>query len=81
MDDVCNKVFPNWSWVTNSDLSRKGCRIAIGWDPHSISDNLLASNAQVMHFEVTIIRDNKKFLYLSFMVTMKPRKELICGVT
>ena len=76
VNSVCNNVFGNWDWVSNSVDSSKGCRIAVGWDPHSISANLLASNAQVMHFEVTIIRENKKF-FISIIYGDNEAKERV----
>ena len=30
VDSVCNNIFSGWDWVSNSSLSRKGCRIAVG---------------------------------------------------
>ena len=49
---VCDNVYGNWTWVSNSVESCKGCRIVVGWDTGVIEASLIASMGQVMHFEV-----------------------------
>ena len=63
---VCDNVFGNWSWVSNSSDSNKGCRLAVGWDCDVIEATLLSSVGQVMHFEVKVIKDKRKF-FISFI--------------
>ena len=66
VDSVCSNVFGNWEWVSNSVESSKGCRIAVGWDANCVNASLLSSSGQVMHFEVLVINENKKF-FVSFI--------------
>ena len=63
---VCDNVFGRWSWASNSTVSNKGCRIVVGWDSDIIEANLLSSIGQVMHFEVKVISDKRKF-FVSFI--------------
>ncbi|GJQ98465.1 RNA-directed DNA polymerase, eukaryota, reverse transcriptase zinc-binding domain protein [Tanacetum coccineum] len=63
---ACENVFRLWNWVSNATDCNKGCRLAVGWDNNVIDANLLASHDQVMHFEVRIINDKRKF-FISFI--------------
>ena len=63
---VCDNVFGNWNWVSNSVDSAKGCRIVVGWDSNIIEAELITSLGQVMHFKVKVIEDKRVF-YVSFI--------------
>lgn len=63
---VCENIFGNWSWATNSTECNKGCRIAVGWESEFVEATLLSSIGQVMHFEVKIFNDKRKF-FVSFI--------------
>ncbi|GJU08699.1 RNA-directed DNA polymerase, eukaryota, reverse transcriptase zinc-binding domain protein, partial [Tanacetum coccineum] len=66
VNKACENVFRLWNWVSNATDCNKGCRLAVGWDNNVIDANLLASHDQVMHFEVRIINDKRKF-FISFI--------------
>nr|KAJ0215137.1 hypothetical protein LSAT_V11C300156770 [Lactuca sativa] len=36
LQTTCNNVFGNWMWISNQDMSPKGTRIIIGWDPDEV---------------------------------------------
>ncbi|PWA75859.1 hypothetical protein CTI12_AA238320 [Artemisia annua] len=78
VNKVCDEVFGNWVWVSNSVDSKKGFRIAVGWDPTVFSSQLLSQTSQTMHFLVRRLCDNK-LIYVSFVygeTNVKDRKLL-----
>ncbi|GJW35252.1 RNA-directed DNA polymerase, eukaryota, reverse transcriptase zinc-binding domain protein [Tanacetum coccineum] len=78
VNKVCNEVFRDWNWVFNSVDSRKGCRIAVGWDPNVISSQLLSHTSQVMHFLIRRVGDPRD-IYISFIYgenNVKERRDL-----
>ncbi|GKA59322.1 RNA-directed DNA polymerase, eukaryota, reverse transcriptase zinc-binding domain protein [Tanacetum coccineum] len=78
VNNVCNEVFGAWDWVSNSVDSKKGCRIAVGWDPAVFRPMLISQTSQVMHFLVKRNMDNKE-IYVSFVygeINAMGRREL-----
>ncbi|GJZ52720.1 RNA-directed DNA polymerase, eukaryota, reverse transcriptase zinc-binding domain protein [Tanacetum coccineum] len=78
VNKVCNEVFGAWDWVSNSVDSKKGCRIAVGWDPAVFRPMLISQTSQVMHFLVKRNMDNKD-IYVSFVygeINAMGRREL-----
>ncbi|GJV40134.1 RNA-directed DNA polymerase, eukaryota, reverse transcriptase zinc-binding domain protein [Tanacetum coccineum] len=78
VNNVCDRVFENWDWVSNSVDSRKGCRIVVGWDLVVSVVQLLSQNSQAMHFMVKRINDSEWF-YVTFIyaeTNVKDRKWL-----
>ena len=59
VNNVCDRTFSRWSWLSNSIDSCKGCRIVVGWESNVVEANLLFQSGQVMHFEVKCILDKK----------------------
>nr|KAJ0198574.1 hypothetical protein LSAT_V11C700342390 [Lactuca sativa] len=66
LQTTCNNVFGNWMWISNQDMSPKGTRIIIGWDPDEVVVMPLDANSQVMHCQVLFIKENKR-LFCSFV--------------
>ena len=66
LQSTCNNVFGKWMWISNQDMSPKGTRIIIGWDPEELVVMPLDSNEQVMHCQVLFIRENKR-IFCSFV--------------
>ncbi|GJX28417.1 ribonuclease H-like domain-containing protein [Tanacetum coccineum] len=78
VNKICNEVFGDWVWVSNSVESKKGCRIAVGWDPAIVTPVLLSQTSQIMHFLVRSNFDNN-VIYVSFVygeVKVVGRREL-----
>ncbi|GJT29450.1 RNA-directed DNA polymerase, eukaryota, reverse transcriptase zinc-binding domain protein [Tanacetum coccineum] len=61
IDKVCNKVFGNWSWQHNLDMSKKGCRIIVGWNQDYVQCHLMQSTRQTMCYMVEILKSDTKF--------------------
>nr|GEV32451.1 hypothetical protein [Tanacetum cinerariifolium] len=66
VNKICNEVFGDRVWVSNSVKSKKGCRIAVGWDPAIVTPVLLSQTSQIMHFLVKSNFDNND-IYVSFV--------------
>ncbi|GJX49273.1 RNA-directed DNA polymerase, eukaryota, reverse transcriptase zinc-binding domain protein [Tanacetum coccineum] len=45
---VCMNVFGSWFWQNNVSLSRKGCRIVVGWDASNVKCTLINATEQSM---------------------------------
>ncbi|GKE16937.1 hypothetical protein Tco_1424514, partial [Tanacetum coccineum] len=37
INDVCDRIYGRWSWITNMRHCNKGCRIMIGWNEDAVS--------------------------------------------
>ncbi|GJW27374.1 RNA-directed DNA polymerase, eukaryota, reverse transcriptase zinc-binding domain protein [Tanacetum coccineum] len=55
IDKVGMNIFGSWSWQNNVNLSRKGCRIAVGWDSNSVNCSLMNATEQSMLYHVEVI--------------------------
>nr|GEU96631.1 hypothetical protein [Tanacetum cinerariifolium]GEV08250.1 hypothetical protein [Tanacetum cinerariifolium] len=73
---ACNNVFGKWTWVSNVMDASRNCRIIIGWDSDMVDAALLSSYDQVMHFEVSLILDKRKF-FISFVYDENEPKDRI----
>ncbi|GKA33214.1 RNA-directed DNA polymerase, eukaryota, reverse transcriptase zinc-binding domain protein, partial [Tanacetum coccineum] len=65
-NEVVEDLDAGWSWVSNSVDSSKGCRIAVGWDTHVMSAQLLFQTNQIMHFMIRCFKDNRQ-MYVSIV--------------
>ncbi|GKA35159.1 RNA-directed DNA polymerase, eukaryota, reverse transcriptase zinc-binding domain protein [Tanacetum coccineum] len=52
IDKVCMNIFGSWSWQNNVRVSRKGCRIAVGWDCNNVKCSLINATEQSMLYNV-----------------------------
>ncbi|GJR06050.1 RNA-directed DNA polymerase, eukaryota, reverse transcriptase zinc-binding domain protein [Tanacetum coccineum] len=64
--NICMNVFGSWLWQNNVSLSRKGCRIAVGWDASNVKCTLITATGQSMLYEV------EKELTLNKRITGSP---------
>ncbi|GKC99545.1 RNA-directed DNA polymerase, eukaryota, reverse transcriptase zinc-binding domain protein, partial [Tanacetum coccineum] len=46
VNKVGDYVFENWSWVSNTVDSNRGCRIMVGWDRNVVGANLISQSDQ-----------------------------------
>ncbi|GJT01522.1 putative RNA-directed DNA polymerase [Tanacetum coccineum] len=74
---ACNNIFGRWNRVSNVMDASRNCRIIVGWDPDMVDAILLSSHGQVMHFEVSLILDKRKF-FISFIYGENDPKDRIC---
>lgn len=75
---VFNKMFRNWSWISNSELCNKGSRIVLGWDENFFEVMMLFSTDQVIHCLVTQKVSRQNF-FCSFVYAANdhvPRRKL-----
>ncbi|GKC07650.1 putative reverse transcriptase domain-containing protein [Tanacetum coccineum] len=63
---VCNDVFGNWKWMSNSRKCDRDTRIILGWDPNKVNVMLLEQSGQALHCQVTILNDKTHF-FCSFI--------------
>ncbi|XP_071699756.1 uncharacterized protein [Rutidosis leptorrhynchoides] len=49
LTDICSKVFPVWSWVSNMSVCSGGTRIILGWNPNVVNVMVLNMTHQVIH--------------------------------
>ncbi|GJZ30498.1 RNA-directed DNA polymerase, eukaryota, reverse transcriptase zinc-binding domain protein [Tanacetum coccineum] len=78
IDKVCMNIFGSWSWQNNVGLSRKGCRIVVGWDSNSVQCSLINATEQSMLYHVEVLTSQKSF-YCTFIYAAnkgRDRKEL-----
>lgn len=61
LQSICSKVFGAWNWMSNAKVCSSGTRIIIGWNPSVVDVMLIAQTDQVMHCQVNIIVENKRF--------------------
>ncbi|GJS52904.1 RNA-directed DNA polymerase, eukaryota, reverse transcriptase zinc-binding domain protein [Tanacetum coccineum] len=57
---VCDKVFGNWSWVSNVAMSPTSCRIVLGWNAQAVKVMVIHSSKQAMFCLVETILDKIK---------------------
>ncbi|GJW00473.1 RNA-directed DNA polymerase, eukaryota, reverse transcriptase zinc-binding domain protein [Tanacetum coccineum] len=57
---VCDKVFGNWSWVSNVAMSPTSCRIVLGWNAQAVKVMVIHSSKQAMFCLVETIPDKIK---------------------
>ncbi|GKD31041.1 hypothetical protein Tco_1241819 [Tanacetum coccineum] len=50
--NICMNVFGSWLWQNNVSLSRKGCRIAVGWDASNVKCTLITATGQSMYVQL-----------------------------
>ncbi|GJX96968.1 peptidase C48, SUMO/sentrin/Ubl1 [Tanacetum coccineum] len=62
IEKVCNKIYGNWHWQNNISLSRKGCRVIVGWNQEIVQCHLMQSSRQTMCYMVEVLKSNIKFL-------------------
>lgn len=75
---ICDRMFGNWSWQHNLDVSIKGCRIIVGWNSSCVQCHLVQSTRQTMLYLVEVIKTNVKF-FCTFIYAAnhgRDRKEL-----
>ncbi|GJZ85805.1 RNA-directed DNA polymerase, eukaryota, reverse transcriptase zinc-binding domain protein [Tanacetum coccineum] len=58
---VCDKIFGNWGYCTNSANDNKGCRIMIGWDNNSVNVWVIGQSKQYMFLLVESLNRKTKF--------------------
>ena len=58
---VGNRVFGQWEWISNVQLSPTSCRIVLGWNPFYINLMVVNMTAQSMLCMVELIQSNIKF--------------------
>lgn len=49
---ICNNVFGNWQWVSNSSSCIRYTRVIVGWDPGKVNLMVLNHIDQVLHCQV-----------------------------
>ena len=72
------QVFGNWSWQHNLQVSRKDCRIMVGWDNEKVQCNLIHYTEQTMFYYIEVLQSPIKF-YCTFIYATnsgRNRKEL-----
>ncbi|GJR00895.1 RNA-directed DNA polymerase, eukaryota, reverse transcriptase zinc-binding domain protein [Tanacetum coccineum] len=74
VNKVGDYVFKNWSWVSNTVDSNRGCRIMVGWDRNVVGANLISQSDQVMHCEINFINDHRK-QFVSFVYAKNSKKD------
>ncbi|GJU33568.1 RNA-directed DNA polymerase, eukaryota, reverse transcriptase zinc-binding domain protein [Tanacetum coccineum] len=75
---LCMNVFGRWNWQTNMLHSKKGCRIAIGWNANNVNCSMLHNSGQSMLYHVEILSSQKSF-FCTFIYAAnreKDRREL-----
>ncbi|GJZ26652.1 RNA-directed DNA polymerase, eukaryota, reverse transcriptase zinc-binding domain protein [Tanacetum coccineum] len=68
-----------WSWQHNERKSRKGCRIAVGWDSNSMKCFLINSTEQSMLYNVEVLSTQEAFFctfILCLLIKERDSKEL-----
>ncbi|PWA91347.1 DUF4283 domain-containing protein [Artemisia annua] len=63
---IGDRVFGNWSWQHNLQVSRKGCRIMVGWDNDKVQCSLVHYSEQNMLYYVEVVNSPVKF-YCTFI--------------
>ncbi|GKB24097.1 putative RNA-directed DNA polymerase, eukaryota, reverse transcriptase zinc-binding domain protein, partial [Tanacetum coccineum] len=63
---ICSKVFQNWEWTSNANLSNKGCRIILGWNKDVVDVIVMAQTNHVIHAKV-IHRADQKAICCTFI--------------
>ncbi|WOG90545.1 hypothetical protein DCAR_0309789 [Daucus carota subsp. sativus] len=61
VNNVFNRMFREWDWISNSDYCLKGCRIVIGWNPAVFDVLEIISSDQVIHCVVTDLETKTSF--------------------
>lgn len=65
--NVCNKVFYNWKWLSNSDMCSGGTRIVVGWDSSIIAVSFITQTDQVIHCRISFVTNPTKWFFCSFV--------------
>ena len=78
LQDVCNKVFGQWDWVSNMNQCRGGCRITVGWNRNVVHVMVLHSTRQMILCLVSLM---KRSIVALFMLIIKVLLEESCGET
>ncbi|GJW34582.1 RNA-directed DNA polymerase, eukaryota, reverse transcriptase zinc-binding domain protein [Tanacetum coccineum] len=74
---VCDKIFGNWNWQHNLDMSKQGCKIIVGWNQDSVQCHLIQSTRQTMCYMVEVLKSNIKFFTFIYAANHgRDRKEL-----
>ncbi|GJR88548.1 RNA-directed DNA polymerase, eukaryota, reverse transcriptase zinc-binding domain protein [Tanacetum coccineum] len=66
IDNVCNNIFRSWLWQCNIGMSKKGCRIAIGWDANYVKCTQLNITEQSMLYHVEVL-STQQTLFCTFI--------------
>ncbi|GJS23318.1 RNA-directed DNA polymerase, eukaryota, reverse transcriptase zinc-binding domain protein [Tanacetum coccineum] len=74
IDKVCMNVFGSWSWQNNKVLSRKGCRLALGWDNNHVNYTLINATSQAMLYMVEVLNPKRSF-YCTFIYAANKGKD------
>ena len=61
VNNVFNRMFRTWDWLSNSEHCGKGCRIVIGWNPLLFDVLEIISSDQVIHCVVTDLASKNSF--------------------
>ncbi|XP_063950151.1 uncharacterized protein LOC135152905 [Daucus carota subsp. sativus] len=61
VNNVFNRMFRGWDWLSNSEHCLKGCRIVIGWNPLLFDVLEILSTDQVIHCVVTELESKNSF--------------------
>ena len=54
-------VFGNWNWQNNIHVSKKGCRIMVGWDNNKMEYTLIHCTGQAMLYLIEVLQTPIKF--------------------
>ncbi|PWA66526.1 RNA-directed DNA polymerase, eukaryota, Reverse transcriptase zinc-binding domain protein [Artemisia annua] len=66
IEKIGDRVFGNWNWQHKLHVSRKGCRIMVGWDTDKVKCTLVHCTEQTMFYYIEAIYSNVKF-YCTFI--------------
>ncbi|PWA65806.1 RNA-directed DNA polymerase, eukaryota, Reverse transcriptase zinc-binding domain protein [Artemisia annua] len=58
---VGERLFGNWNWQNNIHVSKKGCRIMVGWDNNKVECNLIHCTGQAMLYLIEVFQTHIKF--------------------
>ena len=67
---ACNSAFGNWTWISNMNQCKKGCRISIGWNSDVVSLRNLHMTDQTVFCVIETINSNFSCL-VSFILCRK----------
>ena len=71
---VCDRIFGNWEWQHNLNMSIKGCRIIVGWNSEVTSCTLIHSTRQAMLYLIEVLSSDIKF-FCTFIYAANHRRD------
>lgn len=63
---IGDRVFDNWKWKHNLHVSKKDCRIMVGWDNNKVECTLVHYTEQTMFYLIEVLQAPIKF-YCTFI--------------